>query len=209
MSIGRITNLMATQQVLADINASQNRLDITQEQLSSGKKINQPSDDPYGASQAVSLNGQLSRLGDYSTNITDGTAWTPASDTALQSIQNEVQRVQELVVEAGQRHQLAVQPQRDQLRDHPADRGDQAGRQRPVQRPVHLLGHRDRHGAVHDLQRRLPGQHAARSTRTIGPGARRCHGQRRPLLGARQRAERRRRQAAQHAGQHLRPPDQR
>lgn len=100
MSIGRITNSMVTEQALADINASQNRLNITQEQLASGKKISQPSDDPYGASQAVSLNGQISQLGDYSNNIADGTAWSQASDSALQSIQGEVQRVQELVTEA-------------------------------------------------------------------------------------------------------------
>jgi flagellar hook-associated protein 3 FlgL len=100
MSFGRITNQMTTQQVLSNINAAQNRLDVTQEELSSGKKLSQPSDDPYGASEAVQLNGQLSQLGDYSDQVTDGTAWTQASDTALQSIQNEVQRVRELVVEA-------------------------------------------------------------------------------------------------------------
>jgi flagellar hook-associated protein 3 FlgL len=100
MSIGRITNLMTTNQVLADINDAQNRLDVTQEQLSSGKKILQPSDDPYGASRAVDLNGELSGLSAYSSNISDGTAWATASDTALTSIQNQVQRVRELVVEA-------------------------------------------------------------------------------------------------------------
>ncbi len=100
MSVGRITNLMTTQQVLSDINQAQNRLDVTQEQLSSGKKILQPSDDPYGASRAVDLSGELSGLQTYAANITDGTAWATASDTALQSIQNEVQRVRELVVEA-------------------------------------------------------------------------------------------------------------
>ena len=100
VTIARITNLMTTQEVLANINAAQNQLDTTQEELSSGKRINQPSDDPYGASEAVSLNDTLSQLGDYSDQITDGTAWAQASDTALQSIQNEVQRVRELVVEA-------------------------------------------------------------------------------------------------------------
>jgi flagellar hook-associated protein 3 FlgL len=94
MSIGRITNLMTTRQVLADINQSQNRLNVTQEQLSSGKKILQPSDDPYGAT------GELSGLQTYSDNITDATAWANASNTALSSISDQVQRVRELVVEA-------------------------------------------------------------------------------------------------------------
>jgi flagellar hook-associated protein 3 FlgL len=100
MSIGRITNLMTTSQVLSDINQSENRLNVTQEQLSSGKKILQPSDDPYGATRAVDLTGELSGLQTYSDNITDGTAWATASDTALSSISDQVQRVRELVVEA-------------------------------------------------------------------------------------------------------------
>jgi flagellar hook-associated protein 3 FlgL len=100
MSIGRITNLMTTNQVLSDINQAQNRLDVTQEQLSSGKKILQPSDDPYGATRAVDLNGELSGLQTYSNNITDGTAWATASNTALSSITDQVQRVRELVVDA-------------------------------------------------------------------------------------------------------------
>lgn len=100
MSIGRITNLMTTNQVLSDINEAQNRLSVTQEQLSSGKKILQPSDDPYGATRAVDLTGQLAGLQTYSNNVTDGTAWTTASSTALTSISNQVQRVRELVVEA-------------------------------------------------------------------------------------------------------------
>ena len=36
-----------------DLQQSMNRLNTTQQQLSSGKKINQPSDDPYGTSQAL------------------------------------------------------------------------------------------------------------------------------------------------------------
>lgn len=100
MSIGRITNLMTTRQVLADINDAQNRLQVTQQQLSSGKKILQPSDDPYGATRAVDLTSELSSLSTYSDNITDGTSWATASDTALTSISDAVQRVRTLVVEA-------------------------------------------------------------------------------------------------------------
>jgi flagellar hook-associated protein 3 FlgL len=65
---------MTASMTLNDLQQSLNRLDTTQQQLSSGKKINQPSDDPYGTSQAMSLNGQLSSLNDYTNNITDSTA---------------------------------------------------------------------------------------------------------------------------------------
>ena len=101
MTLQRITNQMVTSQVLANVTASESAMDNTEEQLSSGLRINQPSDDPYGASLAVSLNGQLSQLSDYSDNITDGEAWTQAGLSAMSSITSQLQRAQELVVGAG------------------------------------------------------------------------------------------------------------
>jgi flagellar hook-associated protein 3 FlgL len=97
---GRITTQMTASMTLNDLQQSLNRLDTTQRQLSSGKKLNQPSDDPYGTSQAMSLNGQLSSLNDYTNNITDGTAWTSQATTSLGGIDSMVQRVRELVVQA-------------------------------------------------------------------------------------------------------------
>jgi flagellar hook-associated protein 3 FlgL len=97
---GRITTQMTASMTLNDLQQSLNRLDTTQQQLSSGKKLNQPSDDPYGTSQAMSLNGQLSSLNDYTNNITDGTAWTQQATTSLGDIDSMVQRVRELVVQA-------------------------------------------------------------------------------------------------------------
>jgi flagellar hook-associated protein 3 FlgL len=98
--LGRITPLMSTAQVLANINSLQDQMDTTEEQLSTGKTINQPSDNPYGASLAISLNTDLSGLNDYSNNVTDGTAWTQAATSSLDNMQSMLQRVQELVVEA-------------------------------------------------------------------------------------------------------------
>jgi flagellar hook-associated protein 3 FlgL len=97
---GRITTQMTASMTLNDLQQSLNRLDTTQQQLSSGKKINQPSDDPYGTSQAMSLNGQLSSLNDYTNNIADGTAWTQQATTSLGNVDSMVQRVRELVVQA-------------------------------------------------------------------------------------------------------------
>jgi flagellar hook-associated protein 3 FlgL len=101
MSMTRITTLMTSNQILSEINSSQAALANTEEELSSGLTINQPSDNPYGAALAVQLNGQLSQLNDYNNNITDGQAWTQTATSALNSIQQQVQRAQELVTEAG------------------------------------------------------------------------------------------------------------
>ncbi len=98
--IGRITTQMTAQMTLTNIEQSMDRLDTAQQELSSGKRINQPSDDPYGTSLALQMNGQLSQLTSYSTNVTDGTAWTQTASTALSQIDSAVQRARELVVQA-------------------------------------------------------------------------------------------------------------
>ncbi|HTU28236.1 MAG TPA: flagellar hook-associated protein FlgL [Solirubrobacteraceae bacterium] len=97
----RITTLMTSNQILSEINSSESALSNTEEELSSGLTINQPSDNPYGAALAVQLNGQLSQLNDYNNNITDGQAWTSTATSALNSIQQQVQLAQELVTKAG------------------------------------------------------------------------------------------------------------
>jgi flagellar hook-associated protein 3 FlgL len=96
----RITALMTSQSTVYDLSSALNRLTKTQSQLSSGKRISQPSDDPYGASLAVQLNSQLDGLTAYDHNVNDGTAWTQATDSSLMDMNDIVQRVRELTVEA-------------------------------------------------------------------------------------------------------------
>jgi flagellar hook-associated protein 3 FlgL len=98
--IGRVTQQMTAQNLLANINQSLTRLNTTQQELSTGKKINQPSDNPYGTSLALQLNNQIANLNSYSNNVTDGTGWTQAANASLSDITNAVQRIRELVVQA-------------------------------------------------------------------------------------------------------------
>jgi flagellar hook-associated protein 3 FlgL len=98
--IGRITNQMTANSILANINNVQDQLSTTEEELSTGRSINQPSDNPYGASLSISLNQDMSSLTNYSNAVTDGTAWASAAGTSLTNIQSMLQRAQELVVQA-------------------------------------------------------------------------------------------------------------
>jgi flagellar hook-associated protein 3 FlgL len=100
MISGRITTQMTTASVLSSINNVQDQMANTQEQLSTGKSINQPSDNPYGASLAIQLKNDLSGLNNYNSNITDGTAWASAADTSLSNVMSMLQRAQELTVQA-------------------------------------------------------------------------------------------------------------
>jgi flagellar hook-associated protein 3 FlgL len=109
--IGRITNQMSSQMTLAGIESALDRLDSTQQELSTGKSINQPSDNPSGTALALQLNTDLSNLTGYSNNVTDGTGWATAQSSALTDITNCVQRIQELTTEAANGTQTTADQQ--------------------------------------------------------------------------------------------------
>jgi flagellar hook-associated protein 3 FlgL len=106
--IGRVTTQMTASNLLANINQAMDRIDTTQQELSTGKKINQPSDNPYGTSLALQLNNQLANLTAYSNNVTDGTGWAQSANASLSDITNAVQRIRELVVQASNGTQTAA-----------------------------------------------------------------------------------------------------
>jgi len=97
----RITTMMSARTILSDLNDNTARLSDLQEKLSSGKQITKPSDDPYGTSRALGLRGDVAGLQQQQQNVEDGTGWLNTSDTALSQISNAVQRVRELLVQAG------------------------------------------------------------------------------------------------------------
>jgi flagellar hook-associated protein 3 FlgL len=96
----RITTGMVIGSTLADINAAQAGLTRSQRELSSGKSILEPSDNPYGASQAITLQSSLDGLTAYERSAQDGTSWLNISSSAMSGIDNQVQRVRELVLQA-------------------------------------------------------------------------------------------------------------
>ncbi|HUA04125.1 MAG TPA: flagellar hook-associated protein FlgL [Solirubrobacteraceae bacterium] len=105
--VGRITNQMASQMTLAGIESALDRLDTTQQELSTGKSINQPSDNPSGTALALGLNTDLSNLTSYSNNVTDATGWATAQSAAMTDITNCVQRIRSLTVEAANGNESA------------------------------------------------------------------------------------------------------
>jgi flagellar hook-associated protein 3 FlgL len=97
---GRITDAMLTGATLNDLNSSLGSLERSAAELSSGKTILEPSDNPYGASHAIDLQSQLDGLSSYASSVQDGISWTQAASGAMSNIATVVQRVRELVLEA-------------------------------------------------------------------------------------------------------------
>jgi flagellar hook-associated protein 3 FlgL len=97
----RVTTLMTSRATLRDLNDGLGRLTRLQQQLSSGKQIARPSDDPYGTSRALALRGELGGLDQFQRNVDDGIGWLNTSDTALGQMSDVLARVRELLVNGG------------------------------------------------------------------------------------------------------------
>jgi len=85
-----------------------NNLTKLQEQLSSEKMINRPSDNPIGFANAMNYRNILSSLSQQQINMDDGEIYMTVLETTHQSINNIFARCQELAVQAAndtQNHQ--------------------------------------------------------------------------------------------------------
>lgn len=96
----RITPTMLTGSTLNDINSALAAVQRSTRELSSGKRILEPSDDPYGASHAIDLQSQLDGLSSYTATVQDGISWETTSSAAMASINQVSERVRELLVQA-------------------------------------------------------------------------------------------------------------
>jgi flagellar hook-associated protein 3 FlgL len=96
----RVTSGMSQRHVLADLRRVQERLANAQSQVSSGKRIEKPSDDPLGTERAMRLNDQLESTAAYRTAVDESRSWLDATDSALDSLNQIVQHVRELTLQA-------------------------------------------------------------------------------------------------------------
>ncbi|HEX5901265.1 MAG TPA: flagellar hook-associated protein FlgL [Solirubrobacteraceae bacterium] len=96
----RVTTGMSQRHVLTDLRRVQERLASAQSQVSGGKRIEKPSDDPLGAERAMRLSDQLETTKAYKTAVDESRNWLDATDTALGSLGDVVQRVRELTLQA-------------------------------------------------------------------------------------------------------------
>ncbi|WP_456008260.1 flagellar hook-associated protein FlgL [Clostridium butyricum] len=97
----RITSSMLSSNYLKNVSKNMNYIQTLQNQLSTGKEISRPSDDPYKASRIVKMYADISSNEQYNDNITDVTNFLDVTDTSITQISNLYSRVRELLVSAG------------------------------------------------------------------------------------------------------------
>lgn len=97
----RITNQMMSKSFLRDLGRNQNYMKKLNNQLTSGKEIRRPSDNPFKVARSMQLNRDMGANTQYNENIKDTTNWLDTTDTSLEQLGNSLQRFRELMVSAG------------------------------------------------------------------------------------------------------------
>ncbi|MGY1854856.1 flagellar hook-associated protein FlgL [Modestobacter sp. SYSU DS0290] len=94
----RITHKAVVTTSLQGLNRNMDAIQKLQQQLTSGKTISKPSDDPAGTNAAILARQELATATQHARNITDGMGFLDATDSALQNMIVQVQKVRELTV---------------------------------------------------------------------------------------------------------------
>ena len=92
---------MLASSFLNDMGSNLENLRTLQQQMTSGKEIRRPSDNPFKVARAMQLHSNINANKQYNENISDTINWLDTTDTALGQATNVLQRVRELTVSAG------------------------------------------------------------------------------------------------------------
>lgn len=103
----RISTSGAFQSGLSMMQQLQTAIDRTQQQLSTGRRLLSPADDPIAAARTVEMQESLSRLEQFERNGEFARNRLTYEETALASVNDALQRVRELTVQANNDTQSA------------------------------------------------------------------------------------------------------
>ncbi|MFD1736799.1 flagellar hook-associated protein FlgL [Bacillus salitolerans] len=95
----RVTQSMLASTNLRYINQGYERLGKLQDQLTTGKKITRPSDDPVVAMKGMRYRSEVNEIGQFKRNLDEVYNWMENSDTTLDKVTQAMQRINELAVQ--------------------------------------------------------------------------------------------------------------
>lgn len=118
----RISNNMMVNQSLRDLNANLVRMDKNQRDISTGKRIHRPSDDPTSMARAMVLRNSLAQNEQYNKNAAVAESQLKMTDTTLGQVGDALQRLRQLAVQGAsgnlqQQDRLAIRNEVMQIRD--------------------------------------------------------------------------------------------
>lgn len=99
MSFTRVTQSMLTSRTLNDLNMNVRELLDIQERLSSGRRVNAPSDDPIVARRTVNIQTVIQRSEQYAENIAMAAPQHQETASILMQVNNRLHRLRELTLQ--------------------------------------------------------------------------------------------------------------
>ena len=94
----RVTNKMLSNNILQNLQRNLSSMQKTQHQLSSGRSVSKPSDDPLSTVRIMGLQTNLGTNEQYKKNIDRSLSWLGATEVALGGVNDVLQRTRELAV---------------------------------------------------------------------------------------------------------------
>jgi flagellar hook-associated protein 3 FlgL len=122
MTLVRMTQNMLSRQSYSGMQTAMNRVAKAQEQLTTGRLINRPSDDPTGATTAMRIRSSLSNQQQYVRNADDAVGWLNQTDGALSTMGDQITRARDIALKGantgamGQQARDALATEVDQIR---------------------------------------------------------------------------------------------
>jgi flagellar hook-associated protein 3 FlgL len=114
MAFTRITQTMMNRHSVDSLQTSLGRLSRLQEQLSTGRVLNRPSDSPTDTTSAMRIRSTIADVKQYGRNASDGNGWLSIIDSSLTSANDQVMRARDLALQ-GANEGVAGQTVRDSL----------------------------------------------------------------------------------------------
>ncbi|MCX6396461.1 MAG: flagellar hook-associated protein FlgL [Propionibacteriales bacterium] len=99
MPIQRVTQHMLTDRSVGSLQAGLSRLAKLQEQMSTGRVLNRPSDSPTDTTSAMRIRSSMADVKQYGRNANDGNGWLSQIDSALTTMNDQVMRARDLALQ--------------------------------------------------------------------------------------------------------------
>ena len=96
----RVTQSMLSSNMLRNLSASYSKMGKLQEQMTTGKKVNRPSDDPVAVMKGMGYRVQVDKVMQFKRNLGEVNNYLDSTDDALTQVGSTLKRANELMVNA-------------------------------------------------------------------------------------------------------------
>lgn len=96
----RVADASLSQAITQQLNQQESSIATLEEQMSSGKALNMPSDNPAAVTQVLQLSGQASQLSSWQSNAETATSWLGMANDAVNTSLGDLQSAHTLLLQA-------------------------------------------------------------------------------------------------------------